>query len=413
MRMSRTQRTVGAIVVVLAAALIVGLQLRDGSVSVRNPSASPTPTAIVTTSVSPTAAPTPAIVSPSATATSTAAGAIYNDDFGFIVTNADGGGMRNESSNARIVKLSIGPQALAVSPDGTHVAYWKPGSGPAGEGAQLRMFTTLGSATEDTLVTLAADRRGGGVAWSSDGAGLLYSTETGSFRFPGTNSATLDVYELAAGGRRGVTIDNQINTGLLYRPLAWDRSANLAAAGLAGTSGGMGFYVTVRINPDNSFNAQRVDTMSIGMLIGSVRVSSDAKLVLGVEQDTGTIRWWPLADFAAGKSQAGVATRGALWRPGTHEIGFLSAEQFWLGDVDKAGSFGLCCTAFSGAPATSTVRAFRADGSAVVLAVISTGGLIGETNYTLVRLGNDPKSTSGDRVAFQDLGGLSASVRFR
>jgi hypothetical protein len=406
MRMSRTQLTIGGIVTVLAA-LFVGFQLIDRSLSVATPSGSPTPAVLIT----PTAS---AIVSPSAATTTAPSGAIYDDSFGFIVTNADGGGIRNESSSARIVRLSLGPQSFAVSPDGTRVAYWKPGSGPAGEGSQLRWFTTLGSATEETLVTLAADQRGGGVAWSSDNAGLLYSTERGSFGIGGgTNSATLNIHELGANGRHGTIIDAQTNTGWLYRPVAWDRSANLAAAGLTGEGGGMAFYVTVRLNPDNSFNAQRVDTKSTSMPMGSIRASNDAKFVLGVELDAGNIRWWPLADFAASKSQAGVGKRGALWRPGTHEIGFMSVEQFWLGDVDKAGSLGLCCTAFSGAPATSAVRTFRADGSAVVLAVVSAGGIIGETSYTLVRLGSDPKSTSGDRVTFQDAGGLAVSVRLR
>jgi hypothetical protein len=195
--------------------------------------------------------------------------------------------------------------------------------------------------------------------------------------------------------------------------VAWDRAANLAAAGLTGEGGGMAYYVTVRLNSDNSFTVQRVDTRHLldlnSMPMSSIHASSDAKLVLGVEGESGNLKWWPLADIAASKSQAGVGKRGALWRPGTHEIGFLSAEQFWLGDVDKAGALGLCCTAFSGAPATSVVRVFRMDGSAVVLAVVSTSA----TDYTLVRLGSDPKSTSGDRVTFQDAGRLLTSVRLR
>ena len=220
----------------------------------------------------------------------------------------------------------------------------------------------------------------------------------------------------ATAGRHGTTIDTQTDTGWIYRPIAWDRSANLAASGLTGNGGGLSFYVTVRINPDNTFTRQQVDTRSrttFGMLMGSIKASTDAKLVLGVDFDSGDIKWWPLADFTASKSQAGAGKRGALWRPGTHEIGFMGpSDQFWLGDVDKAGSLGLCCTAFSGAPPTSTLRTFRADGTAVVLGV-AAGTPFGQADYTLVRLGSDPKSTSGDRVTFQDLGGLGVSVRLR
>jgi hypothetical protein len=60
---------------------------------------------------------------------------------------------------------------------------------------------------------------------------------------------------------------------------------------------------------------------------------------------------------------------------------------------------------------------FRADGSAVVLTVqVVPGGSpppVSQTQYTLVRLGSDPKATSGDRVTLQDTGELMASVRLR
>jgi hypothetical protein len=63
-------------------------------------------------------------------------------------------------------------------------------------------------------------------------------------------------------------------------------------------------------------------------------------------------------------------------------------------------------------PATSSLRTFRADGSAALIAVGSTGSAeLGD--FTLIRLGGDPKATSGDRVTFKELGGLATSVRFR
>ena len=407
MRASRSLLAAGGVVAILAIALIIGFQLRDRSTTAANPSASPTPSASGATIVAPSASATPV-------ATSAPGGGIYNDDFGFVVTGGDGppgGSIRNESTNARIG--SFATTAFAVSPDGKRIAFWT----LYAAGPELHVFS-VGNSAEQTLVTLAADQRGGGIAWSNDGAGLLYSTETGNIGVGGgpPNSATLSVYEFATAGRHGTTIDTQTDTGWIYRPIAWDRSANLAASGLTGNGGGLSFYVTVRINPDNTFTRQQVDTRSrttFGMPMGSIKASTDAKLVLGVDFDSGDIKWWPLADFTASKSQAGAGKRGALWRPGTHEIGFMGpSDQFWLGDVDKAGSLGLCCTAFSGAPPTSTLRTFRADGTAVVLGV-AAGTPFGQADYTMVRLGSDPKSTSGDRVTFQDLGGLGVSVRLR
>jgi hypothetical protein len=406
-RTSRYLFTAGAIAAVLAIALIVGFQLRDRSAPVANPSASPTPGI---TSV-------PNIVPPSPTAnpnvTRTPSDAIFNDDFGFLVTGGDGpphAAIRKESKNEGLA--SIATQGFAVSPDGKQIAYWT----LLVSGSELHIFTVgnNGNIAEQSLVTLGAGQRAGGVVWSNDGAALLYSIDTGCGICGGPIGATLNIYELAASGRHGTTIDTQTNTGW-YRPIAWDRSANLVAAGLLAEGGSMMSYVTFRINPDNTFTAKRVDVGGggkLGILMQSVRASTDAKFVLGVDFESSDITWWPLADFAANKSQAGAGKRGALWRPGTHEIGFLSGEQLWLGDVDKAGALGLCCTAFSGAPATSTLRTFRADGTAVVIGVAAPAPF-GQRSYTLVRLGSDPKSNFGDRVTFQDLDGLTASVRFR
>ena len=106
---------------------------------------------------------------------------------------------------------------------------------------------------------------------------------------------------------------------------------------------------------------------------------------------------------------------GALWRPGTHEIGFIGpSNQFWLCNVERNTPLGCGATAFSGVPAGATVRLFRVDGSAVLLAVPGSGGA--QTAYTLVKFTNDPigaKATGGERVTFMDVAGIAASVRLR
>ena len=203
-----------AVVAVLAIVIVIGLQQRDTSVTVASPSASATARGTASAAVTGASATTSAPTAP-------AGSAIYNDDFGFVVTDVGAGAtIRNESGAAR-QGLSFSHQGFAVSPDGKNIAYWTLGTSSAPQ--QLRTFTTLGNATEQTWVTLAAGQRAGGIAWSNDGGGVLYSTETGNFGISGgANSATLNVYELAANGRHGTTIDTQTNTGWLYRPIAWD-----------------------------------------------------------------------------------------------------------------------------------------------------------------------------------------------
>ena len=412
MRRSRYVWIAGA-VVVTAAVLFLVLRPPDRTAPVASPTASAS-VAVSSPTASPSASPCLGPCGPTGPA-SAAPGAIFNDDFGFIVVRSGNATIRKESSDEFSGPL-FNAQAFAVSPDGKRIAYFKRGPGQNGEGAELRVFSAGSNSTEQTLVTLGAEQRGGGIAWSSDGAGLVYSTETGSFGIGGgTNRSSLNIYELDAAGRHGTPIDQQNNTGWLYRPVAWDRSANVAAAALTGDGGFMGFYVTVRLNADSSFNVQRAEAKPGGMVPGSVRASGDAKLVLGVDSTSGDLKWWPLADFAATKSQPGAGKRGALWRPGTHEIGFMSGDQFWLGDVDRAGALGLCCTAFSGAPTDARLLAFRADGSAVVLVgLVAPPGspTVRQTQFTLVRLGSDPKATSGDRVTLNEID-LVGSVRFR
>ena len=397
--MTRTSRylvNTAAVAALLVLALVVGYQLQQRQ-EVAGPPASASPSASTTPGSSQSTAPASA-TTPGA---STAPSSVYNDDFGFVVFSqaSQGAAIRTESGAVRPGTLAAVPPGLAVSPDGKLAAYWTSSTTPS----QLRMFTTLGNATEQTLLTLPAGTRGGGVAWASDSAALLYSTETGSFGIGGgTNSATLDTFELSGPLLRHATIDTQTNTGFLYRPIGWDRSANLAASGLTGEGGFMGAYVTVRTDQSNAI-PQRVNTTGAGFGMGSVRASSDGKLVLGITGIAGTlVKYWPIADYAANKTASGNGLFGAQWQPGTHKIGFISGDGFVLFNADD----GSAATPFRGVKAGTAVRTFRADGSAVVLGLPKGGGS-DVTEHTLIRI------SDGAGVTFEVTGTLTASVRLR
>ncbi|HEV2012241.1 MAG TPA: hypothetical protein VGS17_14585 [Candidatus Limnocylindria bacterium] len=69
---------------------------------------------------------------------------------------------------------------------------------------------------------------------------------------------------------------------------------------------------------------------------------------------------------------------------------------------------GSASTPFRGVKGGSSLRTFRADGTAVVLAFVLQGSTgLGATDYTLTRLAD------GASVTFQELGGLAVSVRLR
>jgi len=134
MRSRRYLLTAGAIVAVLAIALIAGFQLRDRNATVANPNASPRPeiTSLpIIVRPSPTSGPNP---------TTMPGGDILLDDrFGFIV-NAGGGFAGTvyriqTETGTRIGEFS--GYAPAVSPDGRQVAYWQAG-GPGAAAAPDR-----------------------------------------------------------------------------------------------------------------------------------------------------------------------------------------------------------------------------------------------------------------------------------
>jgi len=197
--------------------------------------------------------------------------------------------------------------------------------------------------------------------------------------------------------------------GRLLQPLAWDRAANLLAVGVAGDGGFMTEYIVASTATPQAGPKRTPVT-------GRITAASDAKLMVGVDIDSG-FSYWPLADYS-GKvtpAESKYGLNGAVWRPGTHQIGIIGpSNQFWLTDADRYTPLGNSSTAFSGVPAGATVRLFRVDGSAVLLAVPGTGGAA--TSYTLVKFSNDPlaaKATGGERVTFQDVAGITASVRLR
>ncbi len=409
MRASRYVLTAGAVVAVLAIALIIGLQLRDRNTTAASPSVSPTPSASGVAIAVPS--PTPSASAASVTSGPPGAG-IYNDDFGFIVTDAGSSlNIRKESSSVTPWIGSFSQRGFAVSPDGTQIAYWSVGTST--EPSQIRIVSAANPQALGPLSTLSANEKGGAIVWSSDSSGVAYTIITGD---PVTTS-TIRTFNTRPGNvGPGQVIVQWNEVGRLIQPIAWDRAANLLAAGVTGDGGFMTNYIVASTaTPPQGIPKMVPVTGRITM--SSVRASTDAKFVLGVDIDSG-FAYWPLADFSAkfAPAETKYGQTGALWRPGTHEIGFIGpSNQFWLCNVDRNTPLGCGTTAFSGVPAGALVRMFRADGSAVVLAV-TIGGGADRTDYTLVRFTGDPfaaKATGGERVTFTDLGGLATSVRLR
>jgi hypothetical protein len=406
MRTSRYLLTAGLIVVVLAVALIVGFELRDRPTGVTNPSSSPrsdlTSLPIIvrpSPTANPNVTPTPCVGS-TCPGGPPPNGAVFNDDFGFIVTEgATAASVRRESSSVTPWIGAFEQQGFAVSPDGTLIAYWAVGGAPP---AQLRIVK---ASNPDSLLASSALRtneRGGGIVWSGDSSGIAYAVNSGN----PTTSSTIRTWDVRSGGPAQVVLTSP-DAGKILQPIAWNRGLNLVAGGVTGDGGFMTEYFTIDTVATNS--AKTSFPVPGRITMGSVHTTNDTKFVLGIDVDSNAITWWVLTDFAQRKtvSVANAGKTGALWRPGTHDLGFINGDRFVLYNADQAQESG----GLGGVPTNAFVRTFRADGNAIVFAApVATSA--GQFNYTLVLLGK-PDPTPGDRVTFTDAAGLSASVRIR
>jgi hypothetical protein len=379
-----------AVVAVVAIVIVVALRPGDQTGTTV---ASQSPSATASASARPSTSAT-ATVSATGSPASTGTTAVYNDDFGFVVANVGASAsIRKESSNARIG--TVDGQSISVSPDGRQLAFFTvPGSSPG----QLKVVSASNPNSLVFSSSLSANERGGAIVWTGDSSGLAYAIHTGS---PTTVSVIRTVV-LSAGGPAQTAITSN-EAGKLLQPFAWNRGLNLVSGGVMGDGGFMTEYFTVDAGATAS--AKKSFPVQGHITVGSVRATNDTKFVLGVDTDSGEVLFWPLTDFGQRKAASGNGKQGALWQPGTHKIGFMSAadNSFILFQADD----GSASTPFRGAKAGNVLRTFRADGSAVVLAFAPNSAGLGSADFTLYRL------SDGASVTFQDLGGLSASVRLR
>jgi hypothetical protein len=423
MRASRGLLAAGAVAAVLAVALIVGYQLNQRQQGVAAPSASPTasssassvPVGVPSPTTSPCVGPCGGATGP--TQSAPAATGIYNDDFGFLVAAGDvpAVNVRKESGGAALATITS--VAVAISPDGQQLAFFVPEI----NAAKLEIAPAAEPARTQILVTLKTGERGIGIAWANDSSGLLYSVAVAPPNGfgPTVTGSTLHTFDLRGTVTPDRVVFDKPQAGFVLQPIAWDRTSNVAAAGETGEGGFMSSYDVVNLATSGDPTTTR-SAVPVRMIMGTVKASSDARFVAAFDLDANGFAYWPLQTMSgAGRHppESKYGSTGFAWRPGTHELGFIGpSNQMWTCDVDKdtGQQTGTCGrTLFSGVPDGARVAFFRADGSAVVLQQSSGSGPGALSTYLLVRIGTDPKATTGDRVTFQESTALLGSVRFR
>jgi hypothetical protein len=367
---------------VLVAALVVGITLRDRGAPAASPSpiasATATPSATATSDAS-TASPA-ATTAPAASPTESPRAEVLDERFGFYffkgMTGQEGvakAAVRSETSDAEIASFDAGlrsfiSSARSVSPDGRFIAYW----GPVREGAVLHVRAATGGSARDVF-TAAPEMSGGNFAWSADGTGIVVALDNDRF-LPtgGPPKSEFWTVDLASGATEMIANAG----GSVWIPLTWDRRANVVVAGVTGEGGFVGeiqvFSLAAKPYAVRSVPLRDPGAEYLALSLGS---SHDARFASAMNFVNKDIVWWP-APEPEKRSTIPAEALAAKWRPGTSEI-------WWVDGLTGSGCPSQPCRgteliSFDVMTGVRTVRArgdfgthlvgFRMDGSAAITA---------------------------------------------
>jgi hypothetical protein len=199
------------------------------------------------------------------------------------------------------------------SADSARIAYWTD-SGVTAELHVLELPST------DTVVSSFPNLRGGGIAWSVDGSGLLVSLAEPDPQF----LIPRIVMAVEIGPREAREVYRGIGpSGASVMPLIWRGPPELFVMYETGP-GGFHFGYTV-VRP----GSPPVRTEPDGRVTG-MQASSDGALVQGYWLDEKAIRIWQAEDFSRKTAELTIAPdtmSQPRWWPGRHEVVYARGLQ--------------------------------------------------------------------------------------
>lgn len=266
----------GAAVVVLFVALVAGTGLGNYRASVASPTPPPQPAAPLPTS----------LVLGSGT---------VDPGFGFVSTDiASPTGppiitVRSEPSSGVVTSVRGGLPNVAVSPNGQRVAIWASFTNAAGSGQsfQLVVYDTIARTWTAPLFTSASEVPRA-IVWSSDGTGLVFSTESRAGRGPGGTQVHSSWFSLETANAQARELSAL--EGVADQVHSWDRSTDtitasglepLAKAGSAAT----GVFLVLAQGQLRSF-----PIMARWLVAAADTYGHSVVLVAGANCDDGTLR---------------------------------------------------------------------------------------------------------------------------
>jgi len=262
--------------------------------------------------------------------------------------------LRTESDVAPLRTLPGG----VFSADSARIAYWTESAGTAA-------LHVLELPSNDTVVSSFPNLRGGGIAWSVDGSGLLVSLAEPDPQF----FIPRIVMAVEVGPRKAREVYRGIGpSGASVMPLVWRGPPELFVMYETGP-GGFHFGYTV-VRP----GSPPVRTEPDGRVSG-MQASSDGALVQGYWLDEKAIRIWQAEDFSRKTAELTIAPdtmSQPRWWPGRREVVYARGLQDGSSFKDQRierwdPATGARSTVFTMSTGSQLLGYFvRADGSGVL-----------------------------------------------
>ncbi len=265
---------------------------------------------LVVISPTPTSSPTPTATQGTQSSAPTAAATFRPGTRPALVTRRGQDTiLRTESDVAPLRTLPGG----VFSADSARIAYWTDSGGTAA-------LHVLELPSNDTVVSSFPNLRGGGIAWSVDGSGLLVSLAEPDPQF----FIPRIVMAVEIGPRKAREVYRGIGpSGASVMPLIWRGPPELFVMYETGP-GGFHFGYTV-VRP----GSPPVRTEPDGRVSG-MQASSDGALVQGCWLDEKAVRIWQAEDFSRKTAELTIAPdtmSQPRWWPGRREVVYARALQ--------------------------------------------------------------------------------------
>lgn len=310
----------GATVVLLVGALLVGVQVR----TLRSP-ATASATAAATTNATGSTAPT---------ATQPPVPMALSSSYGLLAMTRDGFVVRRETDTAPIRRIEPTSHSvdrtIAISRNGRFVAYWRPAAAGESFGDTLMVYDAATNADPRTVLTVQSEV-GGALVWADDDSGIAYTSFPFRSPSPGPSMRLASVEMQGAAARGPARTLASFDRGKLVVPLAWIRETHSVSVVEGEGTGVATSYALVDESGQESVRRFAVSSGEQVVRLTDVVANQQSRMLAYLVtfrcQDGSPgctlVRFWALEDpqIAVGsQASPGSTFAGLQWRPYSRDL---------------------------------------------------------------------------------------------